>query len=193
MMKRWLSLSILLGLALALAACGGSATPAPASSPDVYESPNLDFSYEGALAARNQLLLGTLALEGTPNAITPDQAAQLLPLWQALGSTTQSGAAAQAEVSALLTQIEEALTAEQLAAIKAMQLTQADLQEWAAANGVTLGSGSGSGQPGSGQGLSPEARATRQAEEGRTPGNGGNGAAAAMLQAVITYLKSLAA
>lgn len=177
-------------LALALAACGGSATPAPASASDTYTSPNLDMTYEGALAARNQLALGTLELDGASNAITPEQATTLLPLWQALLSTQKSGAAAQAEVSALLTQIESAMTVEQLAAIREMQLTQTDLQDWAAANGVTLG-GSGGGQPGSGQGLSPEARATRQAEEGRTPGTTGGGASTAMLDAVITYLESL--
>lgn len=180
---------ITLTLALTLAACGGAATPAPASGPDTYASPNLDTSYEGALAARNQLLLGTLELAGTPNAITAEQAATLLPLWQALKSTTQSGAAAQAEVSALLSHIESAMAAEQLAAIGEMQLTQTDLQEWAATNGITLGSGTG--QPGSGQGLSLEARATRQAEEGRTPGNAGGGASTAMLDAVIAYLESL--
>ncbi len=175
--------------ALALAACGGAATPAPASAPDTYASPNLDTTYEGALSARNQLLLGALELDGTPDAITTEQAATLLPLWQALKSTTQSGASAQAEVSALLTQIESAMTAEQLTAVREMQLTQTDLQEWAAANGITLGGGTG--QPRSGQGLSPEARATRQAEEGRTPGNAGGGASTAMLDAVITYLESL--
>lgn len=179
---------ITLTLALALAACGGAPAPAPASSSDTYVSPNLDTSYEGALSARNQLLLGTLELDGAPNAVTLEQAATLLPLWQALKSTTQSGAAAQAEVSALLTQIEDAMTAEQLAAIGEMQLTQTDLQEWAAANGITLGGGNG--QPVGGQGLSPEARATRQAEEGRTPGSTGNGASSAMLDAVITYLDS---
>lgn len=180
---------ITLTLALTLAACGGGVTPAPASAPDTYVSPNLDTTYEGALSARNQLLLGALELDGTPNAVTPEQAATLLPLWQALKSTAQSGAAAQAEVSALLSQIESAMTAEQLAAIRAMQLTQTDLQEWATANGITLGSGTG--QPGSGQVLSPEARATRQAEEGRAPGNGGSGASTAMLDAVIAYLESL--
>ncbi len=188
-MKHSALITLTLTLALTLAACGGGVTPAPASAPDTYVSPNLDTTYEGALSARNQLLLGALELDGTPNAVTPEQAATLLPLWQALKSTTQSGAAAQAEVSALLSQIESEMTAEQLAAVREMQLTQTDLQEWAAANGITLGSGTG--QPGSGQGLSPEARATRQAEEGRTPGSNGNGASTAMLDAVIAYLESL--
>lgn len=189
-MKHFTPITFLI-LALALAACGGAATPAPAAAPDVYVSPNLDTTYDGALAARNQLALGTLELDGTPNVVTPQQAATLLPLWQALLSTQKSGAAAQAEVSALLTQIEGAMTAGQLAAIKAMQLTQTDLQAWAAANGISLGSGTG--QPGSGQGLSAEARATKQAAEGRTPSSAGSGGATstAILDAVITHLESL--
>lgn len=180
---------LLLVLALALSACSGQATPAPAlSSAESYVSPNLDTSYEGALSARNLLTLGTLELDSTPDAVTVEQAETLLPLWQALLGTQKSGAAAQAEVNALLEQIEGSLTSEQLAAINALQLTQADMQAWAAANGVTLGSGGG--QPGQGQGLTPEERATRQAAEGRTPGSTNGGASTALLSAVISYLES---
>ena len=72
-------------LALVLSACSGQATPAPAlTSSDSYVSPNLDTTFEGALPVRNQLTLGTLELDGTPNAITAEQAQTLLPLWQAL-------------------------------------------------------------------------------------------------------------
>ena len=116
----------------------------------------------------------------------------MLPLWQALQNMTRTGNSAQAEVNALLGQIEAAFTPEQLTTICAMGLTSADLQTWASANGVTLGSGSG--QPGSGQGsgMSPEARATKQAAEGITSGSGGNGISTAMLNALITYLQGLA-
>jgi len=186
------TLIVLLLLALSLSACSGEATPAQAlNNSDSYLSPNLDTSYEGALAVRNQLSLGTLELDGTPNAITPEQAEILLPLWQALLSTQKSGTAAQAEVSALLEQIESSLQSEQLVAIRGMQLTQSDMQAWAAASGVTLGSGGG--VPGQGQGLSPEERATRQAQEGRTPNSsaGGGGAATSLLSAVIDYLDGL--
>ncbi len=186
------TLFVLLLLSLSLSACSGKSTPAPAlNNSDSYLSPNLDTSYEGALAVRNQLSLGTLELAGTPNAITPEQAEVLLPLWQALLSTQKSGSAAQAEVSALLEQIESSLQSEQLVAIRGMQLTQSDMQAWAAANGITLGSGGG--VPGQGQGLSPEERATRQAQEGRTPNSsaGGGGAATALLTAVIDYLDGL--
>ena len=176
---------------IALSACS-SAPAAPAASTttqDTYASSALDTSYEGALSVRNQLALGTLQLDGTANAITVDQAKTLLTLWQALRGTTQSGASAQAEVNALLTQIEGALTADQLAAIKDMKLTQAAFQQWAAANGITMGAGGG--QPGGGQGLSPEARATRQAAEGRT-GQSGAGASTAVIGLVITYLEKMA-
>ncbi len=182
----------LLLFALALSACNGNATPAPASSStESFSSSNLDTTYEGALSARNQLALGTLELEGSQNAVTAEQAEALLPLWQVLLNTQQSGTSAQAEVNTLLEQIESSMTTDQLASIKDMQLTQADLQAWATANGITLGSGAGGGQPGQGQGLSAEERATRQAQEGRTPGNTSGGASTAMLTAVITYLDSL--
>ncbi|MCU0486670.1 MAG: hypothetical protein MUC85_11250 [Anaerolineales bacterium] len=182
---------LLLILALTLSACSGQATPEPViGSADTYISPNLDLDYTGALPVRNQLTLGILELDGTAQAITSEQAAILLPLWQALLGTQNSGSAAQAEVSALLAQIESSLTPAQLDAISALQLTQTDLQDWAASSGIALGSGSG--QPGQGQGLSPEARATRQAEEGRTPGtNTGGGASTALLNAVIAYLEAL--
>jgi hypothetical protein len=175
---------------IALSACS-SAPAASTTTQDTYTSTALDTSYEGALAVRNQLALGTLQLDGTPNAITASQAKTLLTLWQALRATTQSGASAQAEVNALLGQIEGALTAQQLTAIKDLKLTQTAFQQWAAANGITMGAGGG--QPGSGQGLSPEARATRQAAEGRTGSTGSSGGAStAAVTAVIAYLEKIA-
>lgn len=181
-------------IAILLASCGGTAAPASTTSvnSDAYVSPSLDLSYENALNARLQLTLGSLKLAETSTPITADQAATMLPLWQALQNMTRTGNSAQAEVNAVLTQIEAAFTPEQLTAIRAMELTSADLQTWASANGVTLGSGSG--QPGSGQGsgMSPEARATKQAAEGITSGIGGNGASIAILNSLIAYLQGLA-
>ncbi len=194
-MKRLTLITLTLAAGLSLAACsatGSTSAPAPlVVNSEAYVSANLDTSYEGALAARNQLALGTLNLAGTATAVTPDQAGALLPLWQALRATSQTGGSAQAEVNALLTQIEAGLTPDQLAAIKAQQLTQTDMQEWAKANGITLGTGGG--QPGAGQSLSPEARATRQAAEGRTGTSGGSGSSAstALVDTVSTYLAAL--
>ncbi|HAE58024.1 MAG TPA: hypothetical protein DCG54_00550 [Anaerolineae bacterium] len=211
-MTRKLFLIPLLILALALSACGTDA-PAPASpsngadttseqaapavivpSSEQYASPSLDTTYEGALPVRLQLTLGTLMLDGTPEAITPEQAQTLLPLWQALQALTASGTSATAETNAVLAQIESSLTAEQLNAIRAMQLTSPKMQEWATENGISLGSGGGAGTgAGQGGGMSPEARATRQAEEGKTPSETGasNGASAALTKTVIEYLASV--
>ena len=129
--------------ALLLASCSGTAAPAPTTGGDIYVSQNLPVDYEGALAVRNQLALGTLELIQTDSAISAEQAQTLLPLWQALRSTQQAGGTAQAEVSALLTQIEAAMKPEQLQSIASMKLTFTNMQEWATANGITMGSGGG--------------------------------------------------
>ncbi len=195
-----------IGLALvfvvgALVGCGGEeATQASASvGGDTYTSEVLDTSYDDALNASNQLLLGTMQLEGTEQAITPEQATTLLPLWRAM----QGGVTAQTEVNALLKQIEGAMTQEQLQAIAAMQLTQEDLRAWMEEQGVSMGGGfpgagdvsdeerenlrataeAGGGRPGGGQfgNLSEEERAnmraTMEAGGGR-PGGAGGGAGA---------------
>ena len=123
----------------------------------------LDTSYEGALPVMNQLALGTLQVEGTGRAVTTEQASQLLPLWQALRSVLSSQNPAQAEIDALLKQIESGMTADQVAAIRDMQLTQSSLVEWAQSNGVSPGGALGPGGfPGGA--LSPaDLRATIQA------------------------------
>ncbi|MBI3737569.1 MAG: hypothetical protein HY258_00800 [Chloroflexi bacterium] len=188
-----ISLITILLFALLLASCGGTADPASTTTTnsETYVSPNLDASYENALSARLQLTLGSLKLAETNTPITAEQANVMLPLWQALLNMTRTGNSAQAEVNALLGQIEAAFTPEQLTAIREMKLTSADLQAWASANGVTTGSGTGTGQ-GGGSGLSPEARATKQAAEGVTSGSGGNGVSTVMLNTLISDLQGLA-
>jgi hypothetical protein len=180
-MKRILFLSLI--FTLTLTACGSTQTSSnPAPITNSYISTNLPADYEGATSVRNQLALGIMALDNTPQVVSAEQAKTLILLWQAVRSIQGSGSA-QDEVSTLLKQIEDSLTAEQLSAIAAMKLTQADLQKWAAQNGVTFGNG----QPGSGQGMSPEAKATRQAEQGAS----GGGANTALVNGIITYLQSI--
>lgn len=181
-------LPLVIFLALFIASCSGTVATAPSS--DIYLSQNLPTDYEGALAVRNQLALGTLELNQTESAISAEQAQTLLPLWQALRSTQQAGGTAQAEVSALLTQIEAAMKPEQLQSIASMKLTFTNMQEWATANGITMGSGSGT--PGQGMGMSPEARATKQAAEGVTSTSSGSGSKlpTALMDAVIASLEA---
>ena len=132
----WYALSVVALAAAALAGCGGEqAIPLDEGDSETYSSEVLDTSYEGALSVSNQLALGTMQLEETEDAITPEQALALLPLWQAL----QGGVTAEAEVNAVLKQIEQAMTQEQLEAIARLQLTQEDLQAWMQEQGMEGG------------------------------------------------------
>jgi hypothetical protein len=101
-----------------------------------YAGQALDASYEGALPVSSQLALGTIELEGTENAVTPDQAKALLPLWQAIRGGALQG---ESETNAVLKQIERAMTAEQLVAIVAMQLTMEDMGAWMQQQGLSMG------------------------------------------------------
>jgi len=193
-MKRIFIPTLIIIFSLLLASCSGTAAPASttSSNSDAYVSPNLDVSYENALNARLQLTLGSLKLAETNSPITADQAQIMLPLWEGLLNMTRTGNNAQAEVNAVLVQIEAAFTPDQLTAIRAMKLSSPDMQTWASANGATTGSGTGAGQVG-GSGMSPEARATKQAEQGVTSGaNGSNGVSTVMLNSLIAYLQGLA-
>jgi hypothetical protein len=166
-----------------LAGCGGEeATSAAASTGGSanYTSAVLDTSYPDALDVSDQLALGTIRLEETSHAVTSEQAAALLPLWQALrGGVTDS-----VEVNAVLKQIEGTMAPEQLQAIAALQLTQEGLQTWMEEQGRTFGfpmTGDAQGGPGSSgtdpAGVTEEERAALQAtaEAGGAPFGGRQG------------------
>jgi hypothetical protein len=117
--KARLLLPTIITFCLILAACKGS------SSNNANETAN---SRAGTnLSKVNMLLVGTLKLDGTDQAVSSEQAATLLPLWQAYRSLSTSQTAAQAEVDSLLKQIESTMTADQMQAITAMNLTSNDM------------------------------------------------------------------
>ena len=169
---------------LSLVGCKSSqVTPTVVSKSlgDIYTSQVLDASYPGALNAYRQLMLGTIRLEGTDSAITPEQARVLLVLWQSLqGRALQSDA----EREAVLAYIETQMTPAQLKAIATMRLTQNDLQSPIADNSQGFGRG-GVGQRGDagtpagtpsapGGGAMPSQMSTRQTQFSRvTPQTGG--------------------
>jgi len=107
-------------LALTLTACGASTATGGAGSTAQADSTS-------ALSTEEKLILGTFQLEGTEQAVTAAQAAELLPLWQVYQDLLTSDTAAQAEIDALLEQIQETMTAEQMQAINAMDLSQQDV------------------------------------------------------------------
>jgi hypothetical protein len=102
-----------------LAACGGTQTSAG------------NFRNGGGrsrpLTPEAKLALGTIRLDGTAQAIDPDHAAQLLPLWQLLAQLNGSTSAAPQEITAVVDQIRATMSAEQVKAIDGMQLTSNDV------------------------------------------------------------------
>lgn len=124
--KTLLWLSITLILVLALTACSGNSSQADSGN----NSTGTDNTQSTtSLSGVNLLLVGTLKLEDTDHAISVDQAAQLLPLWQAYLSLSNSQTAAEQEVDALLKQIDSTMTSDQMQAIQAMNLTSTDMLE----------------------------------------------------------------
>jgi hypothetical protein len=106
------------------------------------------------------IAIGTLKLKGTEAEVTPEQAGDLLPLWQVYQSLATSDSAAQEEVDALVKQIENTMTDAQLQAIVDMNLTPQDMFAVMQEMGISMnrpsesGSGnsndSGNFMPGSG-------------------------------------------
>ncbi|KAF0106746.1 MAG: hypothetical protein FD146_2338 [Anaerolineaceae bacterium] len=137
MKKSIFTLTILtLFAALFMHACAPApeTAPTPASLASAY----LVTDYADAASLWNQLAFGTLQLEGTPNAVTPGQAKELLPLWQAVLSLMGSDTVAEAELTALQDQIAQVMAVEQIQAIAAMQITNADLSAFYAEYGIVL-------------------------------------------------------
>ncbi len=174
---------------------------------------NDDAMTESTLDITN-LLFGTLRLEGTDLALSPEMASELLPLWQAARTIYTSDASAAEEQQAILRQIIEVMTAEQVAAIEDMDLASEGMgQAMREMMGTALPEGSEGfifsgeppeglpempqgfvfgeqgeprgrpegvpnfqggegfiGGPGFAEGISPEARATVQAERGGRQG-----------------------
>ncbi len=172
-MKRlYFVLSLIFVVSAALTACSSGT---PTSSWPTPEGSKLDTNYSGAIPSFLVLALGTIKLDGAVDAITPEQAQKLLPLWQVLRSSINTGGTDQAEVDALVLKIEGVLTESQIAAINALKLTQGDIRNWAVTNGVAQGA------------PSPEMQATQQAmaQSGQIGKSG-----VALLGAIVTYLEA---
>jgi hypothetical protein len=124
-----------------LTACAGRAgqpSQATASAPLSDRWTILTTTQEGALPVPVQLALGTMQLDGTENAVTAEQARDLLTLWQGYSSLLAGDSPAQEEFQGLQHQIEETLTVGQLQAIAKSTLTGDDLEASMAGTGETL-------------------------------------------------------
>lgn len=106
---------VLLIVSLLVAGCSGAAA---GTSTDAAATENASGLSEAA-----KLALGMLSLEETEQAITAEQAEELLTLWQAYQTLGNSETTAALELDALVKQIQAALTTEQVEVIEAMGLT----------------------------------------------------------------------
>jgi len=194
MMKRFIVLALIVLMSVSLFACASA--PAEETTADSLAAQSLSIEYADAASVKNQLAYGTLKLADTPNAVTPEQAAALIPLWQAMLSLSGDSTVASEEITAVQDQIVATMTAEQMQAIAAMQLTNADLNAFYAEYGVSLPTPvpGVTKVPGSGSGKTEAEKAAAQATaaaSGQTTGSG-QAAKTLLFEKVIEYLSSLA-
>ena len=155
-MKKIILSCIMLFSVLTLVACGGASKTTTTVSNG---TPSANTARE--LSLSTQLLIGTLKLEGTDLAVNAQQASELLPLWQAYNELMTSQTAAQAEIDAVVAQIQATMTPHQVQAITDMKLTQQDefslMQELGLVTNLPNASGTPQAPFGQGQGFAPGA------------------------------------
>jgi hypothetical protein len=170
-------------------------TPAnqPASSTNIAPDSNgAANASTPAMSDETRLIIGTFKLEGTDQAVTAEQAAVLLPLWNALkeieGSSTPQGnqppdtqpsnatpvdnSDTQQEIDADIEQIQGAMTTAQLQMIEDMQLTSQGIMNTMQEQGIAMRNP----QPGNGddQGMGTMVPPQGTPSTGEAPGfNGG--------------------
>jgi hypothetical protein len=93
-------------------------------------TPTMSTNTSSGLSPAVELAAGTLKLEGTAQAVTTTQAGMLLTLWQAYQSLSSSDITSQVELNALVKQIQETMTNDQVRDIEAMSLTDQQVTEW---------------------------------------------------------------
>jgi hypothetical protein len=204
--KKIMTLSVLSIVALGLTACGASAGSSQSNSSNASSgaigsagssNPAPGNGTPAAGPSALQLAVGMLKLDGTSNAVSAQQAAQLLPLWQSLRqiettAATQSGAqgtpgarpdpATMQQVGAQIVLIQNAMTPAQIQAIAAMNLNRQDIFAALQQAGIQIGGpGQGGGfRPNGGTFTPPQGTPPAAGTPGgfqRTGGNFGGGRA----------------
>ncbi|OGN89860.1 MAG: hypothetical protein A2Y88_11310 [Chloroflexi bacterium RBG_13_48_10] len=135
-------------------------------------------STNSSISTATKLALGTLKLEGTTIAVTSDEASELLPLWQAYQSVSNSDTVSQVELDALVNQIQGVMTAEQVMAVDELKLTDQSLTELL----QSLGDSSNLSAPAS----TPNASGLPQAAQMGGPGSMPGGAGDSMMNEINT-------
>lgn len=166
MKKKMMFPVVLIVIILLVSACssGGSTAATQTAGARTTTGVNSDTPLSSRLA------IGILQLEDTNLAVTPEQAKTLLPLWKAVKSMSSSDTATEAEIQAIYDQIQESMSAEQIAAIEAMEMTQEEMTSLMSKLGIEVGQFGGAGMAN----LTEDQRATQiaqfQAQGGVIPG-----------------------
>jgi hypothetical protein len=159
----WMVALILAGLGLVLAGCSGQQSAASNA-----DNPAGGDDRQFTMPLSMQLAVGTLKLEGTEAAVTPEQAAELLPLWKAARSLSSADNVTTQEREAVFNQIQKAMTDEQMQAIQALDVSGQNMGEVMQELGIALPAGGPDNRNDEGQ------SALRSAlEGGQGPGGGG--------------------
>lgn len=169
MMKlKWIVL-VILASAL-LAACGGAADEVATSETETTADAFL-FEEDGtdSMPVQSQLILGTFLLEETDLAVDAQQASELLPLWKAVRSLGESDTAAAEEIEAVINQIQETMTSEQLETINTMEISREDMTALMEDLDITSGFAGGQGNNGE---FEPSEGSSRRFSEGGFPEGG---------------------
>lgn len=171
-----ITFSLFTVLILALTACSGS----PSNTQQFNQGQSTNTS-PNEMPLASKLVVGSFKLEGTDNAITTEQATELIPLWQVYQQLSTSDTAAQEEVTALTEQIQETMTTDQMNAIDTMNLTPQDIFTIMQEQGVQFSNnGNGQGTNGQNNGQFPNGGNFQPPEGGGGqffggPGGGGSG------------------
>ena len=169
MMKlKWIVPAIL--TSVLLAACGGAADEV-ATTEKTTNADALLFEEDGAnsMPVQSQLILGTFLLEETELAVDAQQASELLPLWKAVRSLSESDTAAAEEIEAVINQIQETMTSEQLETISTMEISREGMTALMEDLGITSGFVGGQGNDGE---FEPSEDFPRRLSEGGFPEGG---------------------
>ena len=120
MKTKIVAISSLMFVLIFSAGCG--LLPGSSSTPPSAPVGPINSNYSNALSPAQQLILGTMNLQGGL-VITSDEAAQLLPFWEAYQDLSTSSNASPLELQATLVGAEQAMTPGQVQAIVTMKLT----------------------------------------------------------------------
>ena len=110
----------------------------------------LNTDYTDAAPVYTQLIVGLLKLKDTAQAVTAGQASTLVNLLSSLANTTPENSLTEDSINEMINQAVAVLSADQIQAISAMQITDESARTVLQDMGLEMGGNNADGQPGEG-------------------------------------------